>query len=393
MESINPKPELASRRQFIQRSAVLGTGLLLAESPQLFARSNAPTSIASKGFAARDKSAHLSPWSFERRAVGDTDILIDIKFCGICHSAIHQLRGDWGNQTYPQVPGHEIAGIVAAVGKNVTKFKVGDQAGVGCMVDSCGTCTSCQQGEEQYCDNHATLFTYGNPEKSSPTGITQGGYATNIVVKEHFDIKIPQTITLQDAAPLLCAGITTYAPMVKNSLKPGDKIGVAGIGGLGHLAIKLARAQGAEVYAFTSSPAKIKDIQGFGAKEVIVVDTVEKLKPYNGTLDYIISTIPVNYDIASYASLVKPNGTYTQVGMPAKGAITINTFAFNTNRVNLQTSLIGGIPQTQKIMDFCAAHKIYPQTQLIGAKDINAAWKKVIDKEARYRYVIDTATI
>lgn len=263
--------------------------------------------------AARDTSGRLSPWSFARRAVGDNDVLIDIKFCGVCHSDIHQLRGDWGPPQYPQVPGHEIAGVVSAVGKKVTNFKVGDHAGVGCMVDSCGTCESCKRGEEQHCDNNATLFTYGYPEKSSPTGITQGGYSNNIVVKEHFAIKIPQAISLQDAAPLLCAGITTYSPLVRASIKAGDKVGVAGIGGLGHMAIKLAEARGAEVYAFTTSPSKVKDILEFGAKEAILVDSVDKLTPYFKSLDYMISTIPVNYNVGPYASLVKPYGTYTQV--------------------------------------------------------------------------------
>ena len=386
-----------SRRKFIQRSGVLSTGIMLAGSSQLFAENKKLTkmdkNILSKGYAARDNSGKLSSWSFERRAVGDNDVLIEIKFCGICHSDIHQLRGDWGEQKYPQVPGHEIAGVVITVGKNVTKFKVGDHAGVGCMVDSCGTCESCKHGEEQHCDNDATLFTYGYPEKSSPTGITQGGYANNIVVKEHFAIKIPKSIRLQDAAPLLCAGITTYSPLMQASIKKGDKVGVAGIGGLGHMAIKLARAKGAEVYAFTTSPNKVKDILSFGAKEVIVVETIDKLKPYYKRLDYMIATIPVNYDITAYASLVKPYGTYTQVGMPAKGEITINTFALNNNRVNLRTSLIGGIPQTQEIIDYCAENKIYPQIQVIKAEQINDAWSKILNKEARYRYVIDAATI
>src|SRR5437588_444626 len=244
--------------------------------------------VASKGCAARDTSGKLSPWSFERRPVGDDDILIEIKFCGICHSDIHQLRGDWGPQKYPQVPGHEIAGVVVATGKNVTRFKVGDHTGVGCMVDSCGTCDSCRHGEEQHCDN---------------------------------------------------------------------------------------------------------DIRRFGAKEVVVVDSVEKLKPYNKALDYMISTIPVNYDVAAYASSVKPYGNYTQVGMPAKGEVTVNNFAFNRNRVRYSTSLIGGIPQTQEVIDYCAKNKIYPEVQVIKASEVNETWEKVINKEARYHYVIETATI
>ena len=388
-----------SRRQFIQQSAVLGAGIILAglATQRLFAqgnqRPNPSNTVASKGYAARDTSGELSPWSFERRPVGDNDILIEIKFSGICHSDIHQLRGEWGPQKYPQVPGHEIAGVVAAVGKNVARFQVGDHAGVGCMVDSCGTCENCKHGEEQHCDNNATLFTYGYSDKTSPTGITQGGYANNIVVKERFAIQLPKTIRLQDAAPLLCAGITTYSPLVKASIKKGDKVGVAGIGGLGHLAIKLAVAKGAEVYAFTTSASKVNDIRRFGAKQVVVVDSVEKLKPYNKALDYMISTIPVSYDVAAYASLVKPYGNYTQVGMPAKGEVTINNFAFNRNRVRYSTSLIGGIPQTQEVIDYCAKNKIYPEVRVIKASEANDTWEKVINKEARYRYVIDAATI
>ena len=388
-----------SRRQFIQQSAVLGTGVILAGvgAQRLFAQGNQrpdpAKTVASKGYAARDTSGKLSPWSFERRPVGDDDILIEIKFCGICHSDIHQLRGDWGPQKYPQVPGHEIAGVVVATGKNVTRFKVGDHAGVGCMVDSCGTCESCRHGEEQHCDNDATLFTYGYPDKTSPTGITQGGYANNIVVRERFAIQLPKTIGLQNAAPLLCAGITTYSPLVKASIKKSDKVGVAGIGGLGHFAIKLAVAKGAEVYAFTTSESKVNDIRRFGAKEVVIVDSVEKLKPYNKSLDYMISTIPVNYDLAAYASLVKPYGNYTQVGMPAKGEVTINNFVMNRNRVRYSTSLIGGIPQTQEVIEYCAENKIYPEVQLITASEANDTWGKVMNKEARYRYVIDAATI
>src|SRR3989475_1043210 len=387
-----------SRRQFIQQSAVLGTGIILAGpgTQQLFAQGSQPRDpanrVASKGYAARDTSGKLSPWTFERRPVGDNDILIEIKFSGICHSDIHQLRGEWGPQKYPQVPGHEIAGVVAAAGKNVTRFKVGDHAGVGCMVDSCGTCESCKHGEEQHCDNDATLFTYGYPDKTSPTGITQGGYANNLVVRERFAIQLPSTIGLQNAAPLLCAGITTYSPLVKASIKKSDKVGVAGIGGLGHFAIKLAVAKGAEVYAFTTSESKVNDIRRFGAKEVVVVDSVEKLKAYNKSLDYMVSTIPVNYDVGAYASLVKPYGNYVQVGMPIRGEVTINNFAFNRNRVRYSTSLIGGIPQTQEVIDYCAKNRIYPEVQLIKASEANDTWDKVINKEARYRYVIDAAT-
>ncbi|MBC7641307.1 MAG: NAD(P)-dependent alcohol dehydrogenase [Flavobacterium sp.] len=349
--------------------------------------------INSKGFAGEDEKGVLVAWNFERRPLGDEDILIDIKFSGICHSDIHTIKGHWGKQQYPQVPGHEIAGIVSAVGKNVTKFKIGDQAGVGCMVNSCMQCESCKNGAEQHCETTGMVGTYGTPEKSSPTGITQGGYSNNIVVRSHFAIKIPENIELQYAAPLLCAGITTYSPLMKAKFKKGDKVGVVGIGGLGHMAIKLAVSKGAEVYAFTTSSSKINDIKGFGAKEVIIVKSAEDLKPWKGQLDFMISTIPYAYEMTSYVDCVKPYGYFTQVGIPINGALSINATQMLFNRVNFNASLIGGIPETQEVMDYCAAQKIYPQIQIIKAGEINDAWEKVINKEARYRYVIDAATI
>lgn len=348
------------------------------------------TNIKSRGYAAKDTSGVLSPWEFERRPVGDNDILIDIKFASICHSDIHQMKGDWGTQQYPQVPGHEIVGIVAAVGKNVTKFKIGDRAGVGCMVDSCMTCESCIHGEEHHCDNGATVFTYGAPDKTSPTGITQGGYANNIVVRDHFAVHIPEHISLEKAAPLLCAGITTYSPLMNAKVKQGDKIGVAGVGGLGHIAIKLAVSKGAEVYAFTSSAKKTEEILALGVKEVIVVDDIAKLKPYKRKLDYMISTIPIQYDVAAYTSVVKRNGHFTQVGMPIGFNITLNNLGLSISRVNYNASLIGGIPETQEVVDYCADNNIFPDTQLIKAEEINEAWDKIIKNESGHkRFVID----
>ncbi len=399
---MNKNNEFAgSRRKFLQQTAIMGAGAALANPSALFAvdheyksnekRGNKP--IKSKGYAGISETAALQPWEFERRAVGDDDILIDIKFSGICHSDIHTIKGHWGKQVYPQVVGHEIAGVVAAVGKNVTKFKVGDQAGVGCMVDSCMNCMSCNNGEEHHCDNGGTVYTYGSPDKSSPSGITQGGYARNVVVKAHFAIKIPLGIPLENAAPLLCAGITTYSPLMNARFLRGDKVGVAGIGGLGHLAIKLAVAKGAEVYAFTTSAEKRDDILSFGAKEVIVVDNVDKLKPYRGKLDYMISTIPYAFDVSSYIMVVKPYGHFTQVGQPIKGEFTINNGNFFMSRVNYNSSVIGGIPETQEVMDFCALNRIYPQVEIIKASQINDAWEKVVNKQARYRYVIDAASI
>jgi len=356
----------------------------------VLAAQNPGNNIKSKGYAAIDTSGKLVPWEFERRPVGDNDVLIDIKYASICHSDIHQMKGHWGKQKYPQVPGHEIVGVVAAVGKNVSKFKVGDRAGVGCMVDSCMDCTDMKENEEQY--HSETLFTYGYPDKRSPTGITQGGYSTNIVVNDHFAVHIPENISFQEAAPLLCAGITTYTPILKADLKKGDKVGVAGIGGLGHMAVKLAVSKGAEVYAFTTSPDKVDDIKSFGAKEVIVVDDTKKLAPYRGHLDYMISTIPYQYDVAPYASAVKPNGYFTYVGMPNKFEISLNNLALAASRVNFNASLIGGMKDTQDVVNYCADNKILPKIELIKAEQINDSWENVVNKKARYRYVIDAAT-
>ncbi|GGF66489.1 NAD(P)-dependent alcohol dehydrogenase [Alteromonas lipolytica] len=386
----------ASRRKFIHATSAVGAGVMLSGLVPSLATA-APLApkpgenIKSKGYAAFDDSGFLKPWEFERRPVGDDDILIDIKFASICHSDIHQMKGHWAPQQYPQVPGHEIVGVVAAVGKNVTKFKVGDRAGVGCMVDGCADCDTSTSRGEQY--SPQTKFTYGHPDDRSPTGITQGGYATNIVVRDHFAVHIPEAISFEEAAPLLCAGVTTYSPLLKFNLKKGDKVGVAGIGGLGHLAVKLAVSKGAEVYAFTTSPGKVADIKAFGAKEVIVVDSPAALNAYRGQLDYMINTLPVAYDVAAYASVVKPFGTYTQVGMPNGFTVSVNALALSASQVNFNASLIGDMKETQDIVDYCVKHDIRPEIQVIPASDVNKAWESVIKKTARYRYVIDSSTI
>ncbi|WP_455169597.1 alcohol dehydrogenase catalytic domain-containing protein [Aegicerativicinus sediminis] len=395
------KEQHHSRRNFLKQSGTLGAGMMLMGSAPLVAESrtsnnknsiNLIGNVKTKGYAATDSSGKLTAWEFERRPVGDDDILIDVKYASICHSDIHQEKGHWGPQKYPQVPGHEIVGVVTAIGKNVTKFKVGDRAGVGCMVDSCLECDNCKHGEEHYCERGQTLFTYGYPTDAEPTGISQGGYSDRIVVRDHFAVHIPSHISFQEAAPLLCAGITTYSPLMKANFKIGDKIGVAGIGGLGHMAIKLAVAKGAEVYGFTTSPDKVKDIKSWGAKEAIVVDSLDKLKPWRGKMDYMISTIPYAYEMSSYMDCVKPNGFFTQVGVPIGGEYTVNNFNMMFNRVNYNSSLIGGIPETQEVVHFCADNGIKPEIQIIKAEQINQAWEDVVNKKARYRYVIDAAT-
>lgn len=343
--------------------------------------------VKTKGYAAFDESGEIKPWEFERRPVEDDDILIEIKAASICHSDIHQEKGHWGAQQYPQVPGHEIAGIVTQIGKNVTKFKVGDRAGVGCMVDGCTTC----ENEEQY--TAGTLFTYGYPDDREPTKITQGGYSTHIVVRDHFAVHLPDNISFEKAAPLLCAGITTYSPIMRANFKEGEKVGVAGIGGLGHMAVKLAVSKGAEVYAFTTTAEKIDDIKKMGAKEVIVVNNPAELYSFKEKMDYMISTIPYQFDVAAYASVVKPYGFFTQVGMPEGFQITLNNLGLSASRVNFNASLIGGMKETQEMVDYCAKNDVLPEIQMIKADEITEAWKKVEEKKARYRYVIDTSTI
>ncbi|WPC72440.1 NAD(P)-dependent alcohol dehydrogenase [Vibrio porteresiae] len=375
------------RRKVLKLTGAIGIGAMLSSPFNVFA-SEPNRRIPSRGYAAFDESGVLKPWTFERRPVGDNDILIDIKFASICHSDIHQEKGHWGKQQYPQVPGHEIVGIVSAVGKNVSKFKVGDRAGVGCM---CGNHYHHHDtDEEQY--NADTLFTYGFPDDRSPTGITQGGYSNNIVVEEDFAVHIPQSVSFQEAVPLLCAGITTYSPLMRADIKPGMKVGVAGIGGLGHLAVKIAVSKGAEVYAFTTSPTKVKDILAFGAKEAIVVDDLAKLQPYHGQLDYVISTIPYDFNVAAYAAVVKPYGTFTQVGMPINSEVTMSALYLAFSRVNFNASLIGGMKETQEVVNYCASHNVLPNIEMINANQINQAWENVVDKKARYRYVIDAST-
>ena len=381
-----------SRRNFIKKTGSIIALASLAGPLEVFAQENstqlndAPKNIKTKGYAARSDDGILSPYEFERRALQDDDVQIEILFCGVCHSDIHTVKGHWGKAHYPLVPGHEIAGKVVAVGKNVTKFKVGDKAGVGCMVDSCGTCDSCKDGLEQYCEKGAA-WTYDSQDKILG-GFTQGGYSKTIVVKEHFVISIPDSIELSAAAPLLCAGITTYSPVMAWKIKKGMKVGVAGIGGLGHVAIKLAVSKGAEVTAFTTTQSKVDDIKRFGAKEVVVVDDTKSLRNYSGSQDYLISTIPQNYDINSYIRLVKRNGTFTQVGVPGD-QYSLHPMVLVGSGVNINGSLIGGIPETQDVVNYCAENNIAPEIKMINIEDINDAYDKVVNKEARYRYVID----
>ncbi|TFD94551.1 NAD(P)-dependent alcohol dehydrogenase [Jeotgalibacillus sp. R-1-5s-1] len=325
----------------------------------------------------------------ERRALDATDVLIEIKFAGICHSDIHTAHGEWGEVQYPLVPGHEIAGIVTEVGKDVKKYKVGDRVGVGCMVDSCGKCKNCQEGEEQYCLK-GNIPTYAGVDKYGD--YTQGGYSTHIVVTEDFVLKIPDNIPLDKAAPLLCAGITTYSPLNHWNAGPDKKVAVIGMGGLGHMAVKIAHAMGSEVTVLSQTLNKQEDGMKFGASEYYATSEKETFEKLAGKFDLIINTVSAKIDMNQYLSLLDLNGTLVNVGAPAE-PLDINVFSLIPHRRSFAGSLIGGIRETQEMLDFCAEHDIAPQIEVISADDIDKAYDRVLKSDVKYRFVIDTSTI
>ncbi len=323
----------------------------------------------------------------ERREVGDNDVLIDIQYCGICHSDIHTANDEWGGAVYPVVPGHEIVGIVKETGKNVTKYKKGDRVGVGCMVDSCRTCDECKNGNEHYCDN--TVFTYNSPD-SKLGGMTYGGYSGEIVVDKDFVLNIPENLDFAGTAPLLCAGITTYSPLRFWNIKDGDRVAVAGLGGLGHMGVKLAKAMGAEVTVFTTSPSKVDEAKRLGATNVVISKDRQELKKHRGEYDFILDTIPAVHDLNLYLSLLKPEGALVLVGLPEKGS-SYNVFAgaLVGGRKTLAGSNIGGIRETQEMLDFCGKHNITADIEMIKPDEINKAYDRVIKSDVKYRFVID----
>lgn len=347
--------------------------------------------IKSKGYAALKAKEKLVPYTFERKEPGDHDVQIDIKFCGICHSDIHMTRDEWGNGSpFPMVPGHEIAGIVSKVGSKVKKYKVGDRVGVGCMVDSCRTCPQCEQGLEQYCVPGSTL-TYGSVLKDGT--VTQGGYSNNIVVTEDFVLKIPDNIPLDKAAPLLCAGITTYSPLRHWNAGPGKKVGVLGLGGLGHMGVKLAAAMGADVTVLSHSEKKREDAKKMGAHNFLVLKTPEDFQKYASTFDLIINTVSsADLDMGSYFSLLKLDATLVSVGAPDK-PLSVHPFPLILKRRNFAGSLIGGIKETQEMLDFCGKHNVAPEIEVIAAEKVNEAYERVLKSDVRYRFVIDMATL
>ncbi|MFF2345630.1 NAD(P)-dependent alcohol dehydrogenase [Pseudarthrobacter sp. NPDC058119] len=342
-----------------------------------------------KAYASPSATEDLVATTIERREVGPHDVLIDIKFAGICHSDIHTVRGDWGPQQYPLVPGHEIAGIVTEVGSAVTKHGVGDRVGVGCMVNSCKECANCQKGEEQYCLK-GNVGTYGAVDRDGT--ITQGGYSTHVVVTEDFVVTIPEGIDLDVAAPLLCAGITTYSPLRHWGAGPGKNVAVVGLGGLGHMAVKLAHAMGAEVTVLSQSLKKQEDGLKLGADHYYATSDENTFSELAGSFDLIINTVSASIDISSYLGLLKLDGALVNVGAPAE-PLPVNAFALIGGRRSFAGSMIGGIRETQEMLNFCAEHGLGAEVEVIPAEKINDAYERVLASDVRYRFVIDTATL
>lgn len=351
--------------------------------------------VPAMGFAILKEGGKFMPLEFKRHAVGDNDILIETLYASICHSDVHHVRGDWGKEEYPMVPGHEIAGRVIKVGKNVTQFKIGDYAGVGCMVNSCGKCEFCQAGLEQYCKE--VVLTYHDHDQFNGNETTQGGYSNNIVVTEDFAIKIPANADLKKVAPLLCAGITTYSPINYAKVQKGDKVGVAGFGGLGHMAVQYAVKLGATVTVFDITEEKRADAQRLGAIKYVNVNNPEELKGLDNSLNFIISTIPASYDPNLYLKMLKIDGQMAFVGLPPFAQmpiIPIDKLIWQGNR-KVFGSQIGGIKETQEMLDYSVANTIYPEVEIIPAtaQSIESAYQNVLDGKVKFRYVIDMKTM
>lgn len=341
-------------------------------------------------FAAMDSNTPLVPYSFERRAVGPDDVQIDILYCGVCHSDLHQVKNEWGGSNYPMVPGHEIVGKVISIGTNVTKFKVGDIAGVGVMVDSCKTCKTCNQDLEQYCEEGFT-GTYNNKERNRNL-ITMGGYSTKIVVDEYYTFKIAASLPLAAVAPLLCAGITTYSPLVYAGVKKGMKVAVVGLGGLGHMGVKFAVSFGAEVTVISTSPAKEADAKKLGATHFLVSTDKEAMAKYISYFDVILDAISANHDYTTYLNLLGIDGKLMVVGLPIESP-KVQPFSLVTNRRSVIGSCIGGMKETQEMLDYCAEHHIVSEIELIPMQKINEAYERMLKGDVKYRFVIDLASL
>lgn len=347
--------------------------------------------IPARGFAGFAADTPLGPWQFERRSPGPDDVHLDIMYCGVCHSDLHTVRDEWGGAAYPLVPGHEIVGRVRAVGAKVTRFQVGDIAAVGCMVDSCRQCPECRMGEEIYCSGGGT-YTYNSKDQISG-GRTYGGYSDQIVVTQDFVFGVSKDLDPAGAAPLLCAGITTFSPLRHWQVGKGSRVGVVGLGGLGHMGVKLAKAMGAEVSLFTTSPGKIEDGRRLGADNVILTRDPDDRKQYQNHFDFILNTVAFAHDLEAYLRLLRLNGTMCLVGAPEHPHPGISGFSLIGKRRSLAGSLVGGIRETQEMLDFCARHKIVADVEVIPIQQINEAYERMLKSDVKYRFVLDVKTL
>ncbi len=345
--------------------------------------------IPVKGYAAAQAKVPLAPFNFERREVGPHDVQIEIQYCGVCHSDLHQARDEWGGSIFPMVPGHEIVGKITKVGSGVTKFKAGETAGVGCFVDSCRHCPSCLAGLEQYCD-FGMVGTYNGRDKEGKP--TYGGYSNQIVVDENYVLHISNKLPLAGVAPLLCAGITTWSPLREWKVGKGHKLGVVGLGGLGHMAVKLGASLGAEVTMLSTSPSKKADAEKLGAHNFVVTTDPEQVKQVAGTFDFIINTISAQHEYDFYLQMLKLDGTMILVGVPPE-APRVTSFNLILKRRRLAGSLIGGIKETQEMLDYCAEHGITSDVEIINIDYINEAYERMVKNDVRYRFVIDMASL
>jgi len=343
-----------------------------------------------KAYSAPSATSLLEPLSIKRREPTPHDVEIEILFCGVCHTDLHQARNDWKGTTYPVVPGHEIVGRVTKIGGHVTKFKLGDTVGVGCMVDSCRECSNCKEGFEQFCEKGAT-FTYNSPDKHLG-GMTFGGYSESVVVDEAFVVSIPKNLDPAAAAPLLCAGITTYSPLRHHKVGKGQKVGIVGLGGLGHMGVKLAKAFGAHVVVFTTSANKTQDALRLGADEVVNSKNADEMAKHASSFHFILDTVAAKHDINAYLQLLKRDGNLTQVGVPAE-PLDVQVFNLILNRRSFSGSLIGGIAETQEMLDFCGAHNIVSDIEIIPIQKINEAYERLLKSDVKYRFVIDMASL
>ena len=346
--------------------------------------------MKTNAYAAQNATTPLAPFSFERRKLGKGDVQIEILFCGVCHSDLHTVRSEWSSTTYPCVPGHEIVGRVVKVGKDVNNFKEGDTVGVGCMVDSCRACANCKDNLEQFCEK-GTIFTYNSPDKHTG-GITYGGYSESIVVNKEFVLKIPENLDLAATAPLLCAGITTYSPLRYHNVSKGQKVGVVGLGGLGHIGVKLAKALGAHVVVFTTSPSKVEDALRLGADEVVNSKNEDEMQKHLNSFHFILDTVSAKHDINAYLLLLRRDGNLTQVGIPSEPLLlSVSSLIFG--RRSMSGSLIGGIKETQEMLDFCGKHNVTSDIELISIQNINEAYDRLVKSDVKYRFVIDMASL